>query len=262
MRTIGTANAPTPSNADDVREYYHRVLPFYDAELRERGDEGFWIWAASLPAGCRVLEVGAGTGRATAFLARAAGRVVAFDLSPEMVAVARRRLASQRHVSLLVADLRNARFAERFDLVAAVNDPCVHLTGDADRDRALATMAEHLAPGGRVILDAGWLSPERRRIAEAQGLVEDRQPARHLSVRETWRCSTGTRLCTSAFEYRLDGQLNAEASFPARLWSRAELTERCAAAGLVITRLWGDYDRRPWDRNTSPRLIAEMQARV
>jgi len=32
-------------------------------------------------------------------------------------------------------------------------------------------------------------------------------------------------------------------------------------AGRVLARLllWGDYDRRPWDRATSPRLIAELR---
>ena len=63
-----------------VRDYYRRILPFYDLELADRGDGELWAWAASAPPGCRVLELGAGTGRATAFLARTAGRVVALEL--------------------------------------------------------------------------------------------------------------------------------------------------------------------------------------
>jgi SAM-dependent methyltransferase len=247
----------TPAD-DQVREYYHRILPFYETELKDRGDEAFWFWAASGPAWCRVLEIGAGTGRATRFLARTAGRVVAFDLSLEMIAVARRRLAVQPHVSFLVADLRALQLAERFDLIAAVDDPFVHLTEDADRERAFAAVAEHLAPGGRFLLDAAWLSPERRHRAEESGLVEDREEG-GLSVREVWRCDAGSRLCTTRFEYRVDGHLEAKASFPSRLWSLTELEERCRAAGLEIARLWGDYDRRPWERATSLRLIVEMR---
>ena len=243
-----------------IREYYHRVLPFYEAELRDRGDDGFWAWAASEPAHCRVLEVGAGTGRATRFLARTAGRVVAFDLSLEMAAVARRRLAAESHVAILVGDLRDLRLAERFDLIAAVDDPFVHLIGDRDRDCALATVAEHLAPGGRFLLDAAWLAPERRHVAEDGALVEDREAEGGLAVREVWRCEADTRLCTTRFEYRVGGRLAAAASFPARLWSVEELADRCRAASLEITHMWGDYDRRPWDRGTSPRLIAELRA--
>jgi hypothetical protein len=79
-----------------------------------------------------------------------------------------------------------------------------------------------------------------------------------LHIREVWRCDPGTRLCTARFEYRQDGQLAAEASFPGRLWSVEELESRARAAGLRLSRLWGDYDCRAWDRASSPRLIAEL----
>ena len=211
------------------------------------------------PAGCRVLEPGSGTGRATAFLARTAGRVVSFDLTPEMVVVARRRSAANPRVSVLVADLRDVRLAARFDLVAAVDDPFVHLTKDSDRERAFATIAEHLAPGGRFLLDAAWFPPELRHTAEENGLVTDREADGGLTVREAWSCEAESRLCTTRFEYRIDGRLEAKASFPARLWSLEELEGRAHAASLAITCKWGDYDRRPWDRGTSPRLITEMR---
>jgi SAM-dependent methyltransferase len=259
MSTTPAENDTAISTDDQVREYYHRVLPFYDTELKDRGDEALWVWAASEPACCRVLEIGAGTGRATGFLARQAGRVVAFDLSLEMIAVARRLLAKRPNVSFLMADLRTLQLAERFDLIAAVDDPFVHLIKDEDRKRAFAVVAEHLAPHGRFLLDAAWLPPERRHTAEEGGLVEEREVEGGLSVREVRRCEAGSRLCTSRFEYRVDGRLEAKASFPSRLWSLAEIRERCRAASLEITRLWGDYDRRPWDRATSSRLIAEMR---
>jgi SAM-dependent methyltransferase len=186
--------------------------------------------------------------------------VVAFDLSPELIALARRRLADRPHVSLLVADMRELRLRERFDLVAAVDDPFVHLTEDEDRDRAFARVAEHLGPRGRFVLDAAWFPPEDREAA-ASGLVRERFAAGgDLRVREIWTCDPGSRLCTARYEYRQEGQLVGGASFPGRLWSVEELESRARAAGLEVSRLWGDYDRRPWSRETSPRLIAELSA--
>lgn len=259
MSATTIENKPETSTDDEIREYYHRVLPFYEAELKDRGDGELWAWAASQPDGCRVLEVGAGTGRATRYFARTAGSVVAFDLTPEMTAIASRRFADQPHVSILVADLRTLRLAERFDLIAAVDDPFVHLIEDEDRDRAFATVAEHLAPGGRFLLDAAWLPPERRHEAEDGKLVEEREAEGGLAVRETWSCDADSRCCTTRFEYRVNGQLEAKASFPSRLWSLDEIEERSRAAGLEITETWGDFDRRPWERATSPRLIVEMR---
>jgi len=247
-------------NARDVRDYYHQILPFYDLELEGRGDEDLWTWAASSPPGCRVLELGAGTGRATAALARTAGRVVALELAPEMIAVARRRLAGLSNVWFVAADMRQAEFRPRFDLVIAVDDPFVHLVEDEDRERALATAAGHLLPGGRFVLDAAWFSPDQRHAAgEPRGLVKTNSSRCDLEVRETWNCDPTARLCTARYEYFVQGRKVQEAAFPARLWSREELEHRARAAGLQITHLWGDYERRPWDRATSPRLIAELR---
>ncbi|MFL6290151.1 MAG: class I SAM-dependent DNA methyltransferase [Thermoanaerobaculia bacterium] len=241
--------------AAEVQDYYHRILPFYDAELRDRGDEDFWVRMASEPPGCRVLELGAGTGRATRLLAQKAGRVVASELSPELLAKARRKLLGLPHVHLLVADMRELHLQKTFDLIAAVDDPFVHLTEDEDRDRAFAVVAEHLAPGGRFVLDAAWFPPEDREDLVKEHVTRDGK----LRVRQVWHCDPESRLCTARFEYRQEGRLAAEASFPGRLWSVEELRERAGAAGLRLSRLWGDYDLRAWDRASSPRLIAEMK---
>jgi SAM-dependent methyltransferase len=244
----------------EVRDYYHRDLPFYDLELADRGDGGLWAWAASTPPGCRVLELGAGTGRATASLARTAGRVVALELAPEMIAVARRKLAGLANVRFVAADMRESPLRSSFDLVAAIDDPFVHLTADGDRERAFSTAARHLVPGGRFLLDAAWFSPDQRHAAgNPEGLIKENPGRDGLAVRETWRCDPTARLCTASYEYFVQGRRVREASFPARLWSREELEHRARAAGLQNAHHWGDYDRRPWDRTTSPRLIAELR---
>jgi SAM-dependent methyltransferase len=245
--------------ATTVQDYYRRILPFYEAELRGRGDEGFWVRMACEPPACKVLELGAGTGRATALLARKAGRVVASELVPEMIAEARRKLGGLPHVQLLAADMRELCLRERFDLVAAVDDPFVHLIEDEDRDRAFQAAAGHLASGGRFILDAAWFPPEDREDA-VDGLVKEHAADEgRLWVREIWHCDPASRLCSTRFEYRQAGQLVEQASFPGRLWSVDELEDRARSAGLRLSHLWGDYDLRPWDRGSSPRLIAEMR---
>jgi SAM-dependent methyltransferase len=246
--------------AQETTSYYHQILPYYDRELADRGDGDLWAWAAATPPGCRVLELGAGTGRATTFLARTAGHVVALELSPEMIAVARRRLAGAANVSFVNADMRAASFRVRFDLVVAVDDPFVHLLSDEDRALAFATAARHLVPDGRFLLDAAWFSPHQRRQAgDASGLIKESSGADGLEIREIWRCDPRTRLCTARFEYSCRGQALEAASFPARLWSRGELEQRARAAGLRVKQLWGDFDRRPWEPATSPRLIAELR---
>ena len=257
-----TGSGANAAGNEAVRDYYRRISPYLDLELADRGDAGFWEWAASEPPGCRVLELGAGTGRATAFLARTAARVVAFDLFPELVAIARRRLGEQPAVKLFVADMRHLSLAAAFDLVVAVDDPFAHLLEDGDRDRALRAATRHLAPRGRLILDVAWFSQGRRALASRpEGQVVERfrgGGAGQLRVREEVRCGPG-RICDSRIEYRRDGELLAQAVFRSRLWSIDEIRNRCDAAGLEIVSLWGGYDRRPWERLTSSRLIVEAR---
>jgi hypothetical protein len=122
-------------------------------------------------------------------------------------------------------------------------------------------VARHLAPGGRFILDAAWFSPDQRWAAGGEGgLIQDHSAQGGLEVRETWHCDPRGRLCTASYAYSREGETVERVSFPARLWSREELEHRAVVAGLRVTHLWGGYDRRPWDRTTSPRLIAELRA--
>jgi SAM-dependent methyltransferase len=260
----GRRDEPGRGLEGELRGYYQLIAPYLDLELADRGDASFWTWAASEPAGCRVLEVGAGTGRATAFLAHAAGRVVAFDLFPELIAIARRRLAGLRRVELFVADMRCFSLAAEFDLVVAVDDPFVHLLQDRERNLALRAAARHLAPHGRLILDAAWFSLRRRELAaRPEGLVIERFRGggrSQLRVREEVHCGPG-RICDSRIEYSREGERLARASFRSRLWSVQEVRRRCRAAGLELVSLWGGYDRRPWDRKSSSRLIVEARRR-
>jgi SAM-dependent methyltransferase len=68
----------------------------------------------------RVLEVGCGTGLATASLARTGASVLAVEIGPSLASVARRRLAAFPNVRVVTASFEDwPPLAERFDLVLA-----------------------------------------------------------------------------------------------------------------------------------------------
>lgn len=245
----------------DVRSYYRAVSRFIDLELNARGDTAFWREVAGEGPDVSVLELGAGTGRVTGYLAGAARRVVALDLSLAMLARARHHLAGREGVHLLAGDMRSVPVDARFDLVVAANDPFVHLPEDADRDRAVEEVAAHLVPGGRFYLDAHWLGPEARaRAAEPDGLVRERSVdagETEITVREVWRCDAETSLCSARYEYFHDGKRVEEATFRARLWTVPEIEDRLGRAGLAVRSMWSDYDRTPWDPETADHLVVE-----
>ena len=92
----------------------------------------------------RVLEVGCGWGELAEWIARETGaEVVAVDLSPRMV-----ELARERGIDATVADVQALPFADgKFDLVVAA----WMLYHVPDLDRGLAEIARVLRPGGTFV---------------------------------------------------------------------------------------------------------------
>ena len=99
-----------------------------------------------LPPRCReALDVGCGTGAFARLLAGHCVRVLAIDLAPRMVAVARARSGGHKNLTYLVADATTWAFpAGRFDCVASIAT-AHHLT----LAPLLARMRDALAPAGR-----------------------------------------------------------------------------------------------------------------
>jgi trans-aconitate 2-methyltransferase len=123
----------------------------WDAPTYDRSSEPQQSWAADVLArleriapDATVLDVGCGTGRVTeallAFVPR--GRVLAMDASPQMVALARRRLGARAHV--WCQDVLELDLAEPVD--AIVSTATLHWV--TDHDRLWARLARGLRPGG------------------------------------------------------------------------------------------------------------------
>ncbi|MGA9860460.1 MAG: class I SAM-dependent methyltransferase [Solirubrobacteraceae bacterium] len=95
----------------EVAELYDRHRPTYPAGLVED-------LAARLLAGSRALEVGAGTGKATALFAARGIALLAVEPSPEMAAIARRACAGFPDAEVVESDFESwAPAGEAFGLL-------------------------------------------------------------------------------------------------------------------------------------------------
>jgi SAM-dependent methyltransferase len=128
--------------ADDAR-LRRRALAF-TGKATDRDARAPLIAAVAVVRPARVLEVGCGWGELAEWAARETGAdVVALDLSPRMV-----ELARERGVDARIGDVQELPFDDDAFDVAIAAWMLYHVP---DLDRALAELARILRPGGRLV---------------------------------------------------------------------------------------------------------------
>ncbi|MGH8291347.1 MAG: class I SAM-dependent methyltransferase [Steroidobacteraceae bacterium] len=106
------------------------------------------------PPGTRVLDVGCGVGRWSRLLAARGACVTGVDLSPTMIAEAKRRALASGLASrcrFVVQDSAALEIAGSFDLILCVT-MLQHMLDMSALRSALRRMALHLAPQGRLVV--------------------------------------------------------------------------------------------------------------
>ncbi len=234
------------NDLEQLRAYYQAVLPFYDDSLADRGDLPFWEAVARDWGVKGVLELGCGTGRVTEVLTRVAP-VTAIDVLIELLHRASGKAPGAR---LVVADLRAFSFQSRFGLIVLADDPMAHVTSTAERERILKLIAEHLVPGGRVVLEGLYLPSKSQRVVPARQILRSgRAP---FTVEESWKRAQDP-MWTATYRYE-EGSSIVEATSLLRSWTLEE-AGGLSKAGLRIDRLWGDFDRRPFGEESTRIII-------
>ena len=144
---MGGMRLQATPDADPAR-IHHNIAVAIDPSRQlfngQPGTIGVWIDALDLFAGARVLHIGCGLGYYTAVIAHCvgpAGRVVAFDVDPQLAAQAHQNLASRPWVDARHGDGTIA-LGETFDAVL-VNAGVTH---------PLDVWLDALAVGGRMVL--------------------------------------------------------------------------------------------------------------
>ncbi|MBA3243841.1 MAG: class I SAM-dependent methyltransferase [Actinobacteria bacterium] len=212
-----------------------RVYDPWSASVTE--DVDFYVEEA-LAAGDPVVELACGTGRIAVPIALAGLRVIGVDGSLGMLEVARERARAagiEELVDLRHGDLRRPPVAERVQLVLVPFRSLLHMTTEADRERALAAAYSLLEPGGRLVFDV--FAPGKEDVEATHGRWLEREPG--IFERADW--DEGERTLT------LSVRRGEEASTMLLAWlSPPEWSLLLERAGFEVEELYGWFDRRPY----------------
>ena len=147
----------------NLGEYYERASD-YDLEYQSQSEQDipFWRELVMRYTPQRVLELACGSGRIGLELLHSPGsfQLEGLDISPEMLAVYRRKLeqepeSAQQRVTLHEADMSDYRLPNKgsFDLVLLPFNSVAHLYEIDQQLGAFKNTYDHLAPGGRFVVD-------------------------------------------------------------------------------------------------------------
>jgi SAM-dependent methyltransferase len=98
-----------------------------------------------------VLELACGYGRVLEALKDEVDDLVGLDIDPELLAIARRRVPT---VELVEGDIREFNLGRTFERILLPHTSLYCLLSEDDVVRCLTMVARHLAPEGRLVLDA------------------------------------------------------------------------------------------------------------
>lgn len=184
-------------------------------------------------AGSRALDAGCGTGFQTALLSQLGYRVHGIDLSPGLLAVARKRLPG---VALVQGDLAALPYADAtFDAVSCCGST---LSFVDDPARVLRELGRVLRPTGRLFLECEhkWSLDLLWALVDALGGNRLGYGTRLADLRRQL-----ARPLTQGFslDYPVKLTDGAEAAMRLRLFTLDEIRAMLAAADLLPVRIWG-----------------------
>ena len=226
---------------------------FYDLDYGDRDEDLDLYQQFAQQCGSPILELACGTGRVLLPLARQGYRITGVDVSPSMLAVARRRVAAEgldEHVTLVEQDMRQLDLDGRFNLAFVAANSFSHLPTLDEHLAALERIRQHLNPGGLLLLDLFNPDPERLLASGGQVVLEkvmtDPQSGHRLLKYYSNQVDMGEQTLSITFIVdEVDDQGGVKRTifpFTVRYFYRFELELLLRQAGFEVEAIYGSWD--------------------
>ena len=204
-----------------------------------------------------VLDVACGSGRHTIALSALGFDAVGFDISANLLGIAKKRGASV----LVRGDMRFLPFkTETFTAVVSVDNSFGYLPTEEEDEQSLAEVKRVLKRGGVFLLDMfnrEKLVEKYRSKAVSEKLYDypsfTLKQERTVSADGAWLCDRWT------VKQHADEQERVF-EHKARLYTRTQLEAMLSMASFSVDQVFGDYEQQPFS-SFSPRLIIQSNVK-
>ncbi|HYO29770.1 MAG TPA: class I SAM-dependent methyltransferase [Thermomicrobiales bacterium] len=225
-----------------VSTYGDRIADWYDRLFEAAFDlEGTVDLLAGLAGGGRALELGIGTGRVALPLAARGVEVHGIDSSEAMVAKLRAKPGGDR-IPVTMGSFVDLPVEGAFALVYVPFNTFFAPLTQEEQVRCMASVAAHLEPGGRFVIDA--FVPDPARFARGQAWEVQRIETDAMLIEAVRHDPVGQRLAMQRVVMTAEGTrmfpVNVRYAWPAELDLMARL------AGLDLEHRWGGWRRQPF----------------
>ena len=197
-----------------------------------------------LASGGTALELAIGTGRVALPLAERGVPVSGIELSEAMVERLRAKPGGgAESIPVVIGDMSSAQApgCGTFTLVYLVFNTIMNLTTQDAQVRCFQNAADHLAPGGVILVET--MVPELRRLPQGERFVPFSLTPSHIGIDE-YDVAT-QRLTSHHVESQPDGTVT-RSSIPFRYVWPAELDLMASLAGMCLVNRWQDWSRHPF----------------
>lgn len=230
------------------------LAELYDLDSGWSSDRDFYLALAGQKSR-RVLDLGCGTGLLCDAYAAQGHAVTGVDPAKAMLDIARQKPNGTR-IEWVQSSAQDFHSPKRFDLIIMTGHAFQVFLEDSDILAALATMRQHLAPGGMIAFESrnpaiDW--PARwNRDADLEADGQTVRQSRRVSHMANRRIAFDTR-------YAMAGRTLVSSSELLFL-PRAEIEDRLTASGLRAEAVYGGWLLEPFDEASSEEIVFIVRA--
>ncbi|MFN7093496.1 MAG: class I SAM-dependent methyltransferase, partial [Allorhizobium sp.] len=186
-----------------------------------------------LAAGKSALEFAIGTGRIALPLSERGCHVAGIELSRPMVAALRKK-ETRAPIEICIGDMTTSQVAGEFSLVFLVFNTIDNLTTQEAQIACFRNAANHLAPGGRFLIETQV--PPIQKLPFGESMAAFACTPQHMGIDDI---DIATQCYTSNHIW-LDGGEITSLTIPFRYAWPSELDLMARLVGLQLEHRWGD----------------------